>query len=226
VSEIGYPLRFDVKGTLAYQGFFGIADIGYMFGDADYSGTGTLNSTGFDSWDVRGLLGKDFNITREYSLSPYFGMGYRTLFNDIRGTTSDGSIGYRRYNQLYYLPIGVFPRTHIDTNSRLTASFEYDFLLHGNQTSYLADINAGDPNMNNGQSSGYGLRGDIMYETKTWAIGPFFNWWSIDASKQKTAIDNSSITCAGVGGPPCLLTTQEPANHTFEIGVQFKYHFF
>jgi len=226
VSEIGEPFGITVKGTVTSQKYFATADVRYMFGDVDYDGSGTINNEGVDSWELRGLFGRDFAINREYSISPYIGVGYRTLFNDNRGVSSTGAIGYRRFNQLYYLPIGVYPRTHIDSNARLAASLEYDFVLHGNQETNLADVNVGDPNVNNGQSSGYGIRGDIMYETRTWGLGPFFTYWHVDQSKTKISIDNSAVSCAGVGGPPCILSTVEPANHTFEAGVAFKYHFF
>ena len=227
VSETGELVEFLASGTAKLgDGIFGTAEASYMLGDADYTGSGTLAGTGVDSWEFRGLIGKDFMVLPEYSLSPYVGIGYRTLFNDARGTSSTGAPGYRRYNELFYLPIGVYPRTHIDTNSRLSGMLEFDYVVHGLQTSYLSDVNRGDPNISNSQTSGYGIRGNIMYETKTWSFGPVFTYWNIDQSKSNTTIDNSPITCAGVGGPPCILSGYEPANNTFEAGVEFKYHFF
>lgn len=226
VSEDGSMYALQARGTATFDKFFAIGEASYSLGDVDYDGSGTLNDVGVDSWEFRGLFGRDFRVSNEYSLSPYIGIGYRTLFNDNRGMTSDGAFGYRRYNELWYLPIGVSPRTHIDSDSRLTANFEFDVVLHGSQTSYLADANQGDPNIQNEQSSGYGLRGEIMYETRTWSFGPTFTYWNIDQSDTKNAIDGSPTTCAPVGGPPCIISVDEPANHTFEAGLQFRYHFF
>lgn len=224
VKSNGAWFGFDALGTLTFgHGFFATADARYALGSLDYSGSGTASGDHTDSWEVRGLFGRDF-IYQIFSLSPYAGVGYRTLYNDARGTTSTGASGYRRTNELYYLPIGIQPRTHIDSDARLTSSFEYDVLLRGLQFSQLSDAGGGDPDISNQQHSGYGLRGDIMYETRTWAIGPYFNYWHINDSHINWIQDNASGTCGG--SPPCNPGFFEPANHTIEAGVKFKYHFF
>jgi hypothetical protein len=220
-------ILFDISGraTMAYKRFFGIADISFGFGDVDYKGSGSANGEPVHRWDVRGLFGKDFYVSDALTVSPYLGVGYRTLFNDARGSTSTGASGYRRYNKLYYLPFGISPRTHIDSNSRLSANIEYDMVLHGNQTSYLSDAGFGDPDIQNGQSSGYGIRGEIMFERQSWSFGPVFNYWNIEKSKTKIAQDNSVVGCYPLSAP-CLLVGDEPANSTIEAGIQFRYHLF
>jgi hypothetical protein len=38
---------------------------------------------------------------------PYAGLGFRYLYNDLRGTSSTGAIGYRRESHYFYVPLGV-----------------------------------------------------------------------------------------------------------------------
>jgi len=220
-------LGLDISGTHGFgDGWFGTLEGRYAFVDVDYQGSGEIDDRSVVNWEWRGLFGKDI-LFEEFSLSPYVGFGYRTLFNDNRGVTSANAGGYRRYNELYYLPIGIHPRTHIDTDARLTSTLEFDAVLHGLQKSDLGDVGLGDPAIKNSQSSGFGLRGDITYETKNWAIGPYFIYWDMDQSKTKFAVDNSSTTCGNAGLPtPCTLVGDEPANSTLEAGLQVKYHFF
>jgi len=49
-------------------------------------------------------------VGRSVSLSPYVGVGYRYLYNDVRGSTSTGAIGYRRESNYIYEPIGLTAR--------------------------------------------------------------------------------------------------------------------
>ncbi|MGE3623439.1 MAG: hypothetical protein AB7H77_06170 [Bdellovibrionales bacterium] len=209
-----YGATFEAVTKLG-QDFFLSLDTKGNVGWLDYTGSGT--ASGEENWilDVRGLIGKDF-VFEQFSLSPYAGFGYRYLHDDARGLTSTNAAGYRRSNQLYYIPIGIHPRTHIDSNARLSATLEYDLLIQGTQKSYLSDAGFGDPDIVNLQKSGYGLRGDIMYETSWWSVGPYFNFWSINTSNQTIASSPNS-TC---GGTTCVW--YEPYNHTVEAGVQLK----
>jgi len=220
----GALFGIDAAGTYAFGSqFFAEGDLRYGFGWLDYTGSGSKDGEFNDSVEARALIGKDF-LFREYSISPYLGVGYRTLYNDARGLTSTNAAGYRRYNELYYLPFGIYPRTHIDSNARLTSQFEFDAVLRGLQKSWLSDAGLGDPDVSNQQHSGYGLRGNIMYETPSWTVGPYFIYWHIDQSHVNFIRDTSSATCHGL--PPCNPGFFEPDNHTIEAGVQFKYHFF
>jgi hypothetical protein len=220
VTLDGAKFGADAKGTINFRNlFFASADLRYAVGWLDYQGSGSSSDNPDETAELRGVIGKDFLFT-QWSLSPYAGIGYRHEYSDSRGSTTTGAGGYQRTNQTYYIPIGISPRTHIDTNSRLTFNLEYDLFLHGTQESDLSDVGGGDPNLKNQQHHGYGMRGEIMYETRTWSIGPFFNYWNIDQSDPQVFFSPGSTcgatTCVGV----------EPNNHTLEAGVQARYHFF
>ena len=228
VTELGPMVGFTAAGTYTFgPGLFATLDTRYALGDLDYRGSCTSDDNWNDMWEVRGLVGMDYYNGGNISLSPYTGLGFRDLYDDNRGRTTINAGGYRRENQIYYLPIGVMPRMKLEEGSRITSLLEYDILLHGSQTSYLSDAGFGDPNIENQQHSGFGIRANIMYETPWWSVGPFLNYWDIDKSKDKTFLDTSSSTCTALGGSaPCVLTGNEPKNHTYEMGVQFKIHFF
>jgi len=121
----------------------------------------------------------------------------------------------RRENSLIYVPFGIEPRFRVMSDARIATNFEYDYVVHGTQTSTLSDVDPGNPDLTNQQSRGYGLRGDIMWETPRWSAGPFFNYWSINQSDTICAAGSVFVICG-----------DEPANHTFEGGLQFRYHFF
>ncbi len=223
VSENGGMAGFTGKFTGTFNfGYFASLDLRYALGDLDYSGSGTAKDKFNDLFEVRGLIGRDF-IMPHFSMSPYFGLGFRDLYDDNRGITTAGAFGYQRENQLLYFPLGVSPRFPLNSNARLSTNLEYDAVIHGWQESDLSDGGTGDPNVNNQQTSGFGLRGEVMYETPTWAIGPFINYWSIDASKSKIFNSPTGDACHGSGPTTCIGT--EPENHTYEMGVQFRYHF-
>jgi hypothetical protein len=150
------------------------------------------------------------------------------LYNDGRGHDFFNYFGYRRNSQYFYLPIGVTPHIRTGYDWRISPNLEYDQLLFGNQASYLSDINKHDDIYNSfsdhphayftdlytHQHGGYGLRGNVMFETTNYSLGPFFNYWNIDASDIGTYHCNLS-TCHGF----------EPHNQTWEAGLQANYHF-
>ncbi len=224
VTEHGNFTGFTASATWALgDGYFITPDFRYAFGDTDYSGSGTLNNLWTDTWETRLIAGRDFIFPAfdgfpTFGISPYAGLGYRTLYNDARGITSSGSHGYRRDNELYYFAVGMKPRFPIDEDSRLTVTLELDPLLHGEQMSYLSDAGGGDPNLRNEQNSGLGYRGDIMYETKWWSLGPYFMIWDIGQSSIK-AFHSPGSSC---GASTCYGI--EPNNNTLEVGLQAKFH--
>src|SRR5262249_15174807 len=136
VEETGAMFTGNVAGTLTFnQSWFATLEGRYGYSSVDYSSSsGKASGDPTQLWEFRGLIGRDFE-GETYDLSPYLGFGYRTLYNDARGTTDLGAKGYRRHNELYYLPFGIHPRTHLDSFSRLTATIEFDYVLHGLQKS-------------------------------------------------------------------------------------------
>ena len=190
-------------------------DLRYANGETDYSSKKTGSMDNLPDWylDARALFGKDFDYNT-YVLMPYMGLGYRYLFSDLRGKSSTGAQGYRRTSHYTYLPLGVVHRLGLNNGSRLENTLELDYLLLGQQKSYMSDYyeaigfpeNTAD--VTNQQHDGYGIRFASMYQFASWSVGPFLSYWNIGQSEVDAAT-----------------TLYEPKNNTLEYGLKGAYKF-
>lgn len=183
--------------------------IGY--GSLKYEGSGTLDSVPDLVFEARGYFGKDFFPLRGVSLSPYAGLGFRHLYNDLRGLSSTGASGYRRYSTYYYAPLGLSSRFNVSGKWSVSPTIEYDYFISGRQKSQFTDTGIpGLVDTNNRQSKGYGYRLSVMLEKEAWAFGPWLHFWNIE---------DSDIVSNGVD------LGMEPQNETREYGIELKYRF-
>ena len=181
------------------------------FGLLDYEGSGTQNSVPDFVFEARGYFGKDFFPRHNISFSPYAGLGYRYLYNDLRGITTTGHAGYRRYSRYYYVPLGLSSRFNVYGKWSVSPTVEYDYFITGTQESRLSDTGPGLGDAYNEQSKGYGYRASVMLEKGAWAFGPWLHFWHIE--------DSDIVSIAfGVSG-------MEPENETREYGLELKYRF-
>ncbi|TNC96547.1 MAG: hypothetical protein FD121_1083 [Gallionellaceae bacterium] len=210
-------------GALVLNGdWFLKDDVRFANGAVDYIGSGY--QAGVPDWyaEARGLIGRDIQFGTSV-FAPYVGLGYRHLFNDLRGYSSDGSLGYRRESNYLYVPIGVTHRFRLQDSAVWASTFEFDKLLTGRQFSRLSDLvgHAGysdAPDISNVQSGGFGFRADVMYETGDLAFGPYLNIWKIDKSDSVVRpITNNSVTT--------WYSFTEPQNRTTEFGMRMKFKF-
>jgi hypothetical protein len=210
MSSKGVKMGLDLSTTsVLLDGQFLRGDLRYALGSVDYTGSGTASAQPDWYVEARVLIGKDRAIN-DAVLSPYFGLGYRYLFNDARGITSTGAAGYRRESNYIYLPIGIIHRMALNDQAQLESTLEYDHLLAGKQVSQLSDAGLGYGDLNNTQNKGYGLKLSILYKKDEWAVGPFVHYWNI--GKSDTAILFRYGTPVGTGW--------EPANNTLEFGLK------
>ena len=212
-------IGFDYSGTYAIggewpnrsAGWFVRGDARFATGKGDYTSpaTGSINNRPDWYYEFRGMIGKDFELG-DYTLSPYAGLGYRYLFNDLRGTSTTGAVGYRRESNYLTLPIGLTHKMNLDNQKQLLTTLEYSYLISGRQQSKLSDTAiAGQTDVNLKQRTGYGLRLGTMVRFDTWSVGPSLAWWRINESDRSSA--------------PLLIS--EPRNNTYEFGVKGAYHF-
>ena len=196
VSAEHWFLKFD--GRLAY-------------GSLKYEGSGTQDSVPDSIFETRVVVGKDFLSGSSVSLSPYAGLGYRYLYNDSRGTSSTGAIGYQRFSNYLYAPVGLTLRAKIASQWVISPTIEYDYFIKGRQDSQLTDTGLGLSDASNKQDKGYGYRASLMIEKGAWAFGPWIQYWRIE---------DSDIVPVGFG-----FGVQEPQNETREYGVEVRYRF-
>jgi hypothetical protein len=238
--------------TGLFTNYFVTGDVRYAFGDVEYSSNDQRAKDNDDKLrDVRLLGGRDVDMG-SYLLAPYTGIGVRQLRNDLRGTVFAGpgetqDAGYRRESTYLYIPIGVTHRFHVDNESRISTTVEYDWFLSGTQTSRFGDVNNTPPvlaaivdpgscavptavtsggctlsDVKNKQHQGYGVRFNIAYERAHWSVGFFYSMWSIKQSDTVTA--GSAGVLPGVFAASSS-TVFEPRNRTQEYGIEAKFRF-
>ncbi|MGC2517834.1 MAG: outer membrane beta-barrel protein [Burkholderiales bacterium] len=186
-------------------------DLRLAYGRLKYEGSGTADSEPDLILETRAAVGRDFFPGGGVSLSPYLGLGYRYLFNDLRGTSSTGAIGYRRYSTYVYVPLGLTTRFSAGESWVIAPTVEYDYLIRGTQKSQLTDAGLGFTDATNEQDKGRGYRLSLMVENGFWAFGPWTQYWNIK---------DSDIVPIGFGRG-----AQEPRNQTREYGLELKYRF-
>lgn len=186
-------------------------DVRYADGRLKYEGSGTRTGVPDENIEGRMVFGKDFFPKVNSSLTPYVGLGFRYLYNDLRGRTSTGALGYRRTSHYTYLPFGLNMRFDVGSGWILAPTGEFDVFLGGRQESRLSDTGLSFSDASNGQEKGYGYRASLFFEKGRIAFGPWLHYWSIQKS------DLSDI---GFG-----FVAYEPKNWTREIGAEFRYRF-
>lgn len=210
-------------GTMLLEGDWFIKDdLRFAFGNVDYVGSGY--QAGAPDWyiDARGLLGRDLPLGNAI-YSPFIGIGYRFLFNDLRGYSSTGAIGYRRESNYLYVPIGLTHRFSLDESAVLATTLEFDKFVGGKQVTRLSDLSgysgySGVTDVENRQKNGFGFRAELLYEMKDLAFGPFINLWRVNESDVVVRF----MPCNGAAR---LCDLSEPQNRTAEFGLRMRFKY-
>jgi hypothetical protein len=113
-------------------------------------------------------MGKDIDMG-SYMLSPYVGLGYRHLFNNL---------SYDRISNYTMLPLGLTHKVSFADQSQLHTTLEYMHLLSGEQR-----VKLGNQTYNLDQRSGYGIRLDMIRRYSTWSLGPSLTYWHLGQSE-------------------------------------------
>lgn len=212
VSLDGPQLAFAGAYTLrADSDFYARFELRLADGELYYQGSGTMDSVPNTTVESRALLAAEFLPEDGVAIAPYAGIGYRYLYNDLRGITSTGAIGYRRYSRYLYLPLGISLRFRAGERWVVAPTVEYDYFIRGEQESMLSDTGLGFSDATNHQRKGYGYRASLMFENGNLAFGPWLQGWEIE---------DSDIVPIGGG-----FFGLEPKNETFEAGIEVKYRF-
>ena len=212
-----YTARFPGKLVLGVDGRASFGQVDY-----DSNGTGSINNI----WDYilegRGTVGYDLQVMDSTRVTPYAGLGYRFLRDEVGGFVSTtGARGYDRQSQYFYLPIGVKTMTAFANEWFLGLNAEFDVFLDGTQKSELGDALSGLATLQNDQNHGYGIRGSVQVvkagDKYDFFVEPFVRYWNIGDS------DFTAVTTTG--GTPIGVVGYEPKNHSTEIGAKAGVHF-
>jgi len=191
------------------------------------------SESGDNDWYVEGraLVGKDF-IGDKWGWSPDVGLGIRHLSNGIAGVN-----GFRTDDYLY-LPVGITARTTVASHNALSLSLEYDYLLHGWQTTRDSQLGGGDvpatptapaftiesfSDVSFDQHSGWAVRASATYQmTRRWSVVPEYIHWAVNASP--VSDETATYTVSGVTAQE-QLGFYEPLNRTNEFVVKLGLRF-
>lgn len=166
----------------------------------------------------------DLRLTAQHPLSPangsplgylrveaYLGLGYRMHYNDLRGTTTHGHIGYRRLNHRLYLPLGIQMQTLALNPVKI--SMEYTPALYGTHTTYMTDVGGIEDATMQQKSQGWSLQANWQPQPG-WRLSAYHRQWSTRAtSTWKTTI--SGVTKFYL----------EPASEWQETGIKLGRQF-
>jgi hypothetical protein len=212
-----YSLTF-----LLRDGWFVRGTVRGAIGDADYRGTGNMDGVTDYYVENRWGIGKSF-VRGRHTLTPDVGLGYRYLYNDLRGVTDTGAVGYRRESRYLTARAGLRYGFALPNSGVIEASIEHDRLIIGRQDSRLSDIEGRGPwtdvpDVANYQYRGEGWRFGCMYRSGDWSVGSYLHLWRIKDSEKE------HIQVVKTTGPESW-TVWEPTNNTREIGVKVVYRF-
>ncbi|HET7766909.1 MAG TPA: hypothetical protein VFK92_17620 [Burkholderiales bacterium] len=205
----GNRLGIVASGTVVGGSLFERLDVRASYGSLDYQGSGSASGVPDLILETRAVAGFDWAL-KGATLSPYTGLGYRYLYDDLTGYSSTGAAGYRRYSHYFYIPVGLTLRADLGSWV-LAPTVEYDFFVQGKQKSMLSDVNPTFSNPINTQNYGNGYRLYLMFERDTLTVGPYLHYWHIQ---------NSDVQPIGGG-----LFGLEPENYTREYGLELRFRF-
>ncbi len=202
------------------------------WGQVDYDGelsdgtSYTVDNIDDYTWELRGVAGKDFAFSDVTTITPYAGLAYRYLNDDL----SSDPAGYGREANYLYSPIGIQTITDLQNSWTVGLKAEYDLFWYGVQKTHWSDLGVLDlsglgfgigelDDMENRQNNGYGLRASIeiqrIGETVDFIIEPFIRYWNIEKSEVEDLKQNGITIGEG----------WEPANNTTEAGIKFMARF-
>ena len=200
--------------------------------ELDFGDASPCSESGDQDWYLEGraLVGKDL-IGGNWGWSPYSGIGVRHLSN---GTS--GAPGYRTDNYLY-LPVGLTARSRVASHM-LGLNLEFDWLLHGWQTTRGSALGGGDipatttapaftingfSDVSFSQPGGWALRTSVKYQVTThWSLEPFYVHWNVSASPPN---DQTATFTVNQVTAHERIGFYEPLNTTDEFGVKLGFHF-
>jgi hypothetical protein len=176
-------------------------DSSYQFLTQTYQsyGTGSMDDIKTEIYNLRALYG--FQISEKLMLKS--GFGYRYLYHHWQDRqSSTGAFGYDREQDYSYLPILAelkmpIPELNLDGKLKL----EYDIILQGNNTSYLAYLGGSNTDDKYENNNGYIWKVSYKGERNGINIEPYYEFMNIDNA---IVVDGSL----------------EPANTTKEIGLR------
>ena len=224
MEETGFLPGLGLRYTYREPGVTNLSlvlDFDALFGDLEYDG-GTWGGDPLSAdtstliLDFRALLGYDLSGDSKWRVTPFAGLAFRRLSDDI-----DYDFGYRRRISYLYSPVGLDTGYKLSSRTAVGLSAEYDIFWQGWVNSLFSDIDPDWEDAANQQSifSGHGVRvtGHFTYLMPNGFVlraEPFFRyWWVGDSETDTVEFDRT------------LVTVLEPENSTKIYGLRLSIGF-
>ena len=162
------------------------------------NGTGTMEDIDVEIFNLRALYG----VQLSSKLMLKSGLGYRYLYHywQNRQSTS-GAYGYDREQDYTYIPILVELNS-----SKGILKFEYDYIIEGNNTSYLGYLGGTNKDLDFENNDGYMWKISFEEEINGIIYEPYYEFLRVE--------DSNTVSASA-----------EPQNTTNEIGFRIKKEF-
>jgi hypothetical protein len=218
-----YGLMKGISLTFLYNSNFLFKVEGkFAYGDISYDGSTSdghpvkLNNVFDYTFEIRELIGKQFSLNSEIFISPFLGLGYRNLIDEL-GKAS--YLGYKRESNYLYLPIIIQTSVNLKKDVIMNNEFEYDLFLLGIQNSYLSDFNPAYSDVKNIQNQGFGLTDHLSFSVPLsnfiLSTKLFIRYWHVE----KSSLAYLKKSGENIG------YVWEPENNTLEIGLGLELFF-
>lgn len=214
------------------RGAFLRARLSVAFGSVDYLGNGSILADAPEETRLKDVpqtigslefhLGKDFPAGDSVTLTPYIGIGARSLRDNSGGKESDnGLLGYDREVSYAYVPVGVAATFGTGGTSSMTLLAQYNWFVGGDSKAMFSELDPDLPDVELEIEDGHGLELSAILSLpvgkRSINLGPFVRHWNIGQSKTFTITDPES--------PGEFLEFVEPKNRTTELGLRFSVQF-
>jgi hypothetical protein len=194
----------------------------FSYGDIEYDGTdqtGTIPLTYSDNnsqflfrgeWDI----GYNFAVTKNISIKPYVGYGYRNWSRGEEGLRSHGISSVKERYYWHYLPAGVSAEFNIGDKFIIEPNAGIRWMFYGKMTADMSELAAGynDPEFKLGNKIGWYAEIPLKYKfSQYWSVvvKPWYEYSEIGQS------DTVPLTYYGsIWG-----YAYEPSSKTHQYGV-------
>lgn len=162
-------------------------DVHFNYNLVDHTGQWVADNVNDYIVEPRVWIGKDIIAIENFRVTPYTGVGYRYVFDDIGGKSSVNGLGtFDSRSQFLYIPMGAELAMLPATGWEVRLAGEYDYFVRGWVTYKYSQAEGFGPDITNHQKKGYGMRGSVDIikkgENVNLSVAPYVRYWKVKES--------------------------------------------
>lgn len=157
-------------------------------------------------------IGYNFALTKDVSIKPYTGYGYR-YWSRGEAVVKSGVSSYNEKYYWHYIPVGISAEFNISDRLVVEPNIGLRFMFYGRMTAYFSELNSGndDPEFTLGNKMGWYAEIPFRYRfSPSWSgvVKPWYEYSEIGQS------DNVGYTYNG-----SRHVAYEPSSRTYQYGL-------